>query len=211
MEPWKRLQYAEDGYTYKHWTKLVSWGKSKGISGIFYEKKVGCCWYRLSRQWTAKKNEWGNSYFGNSVIKLTEIAETPVMLLSKYCCSLSGYFEKKLVSCLHIDPIVPLRCIQWCWAHGRHLLNLEHNMLIQVNRALWILILGNLVCIWEYKWGFIFCYSYVEKLNFSLFQDILWLVIKILQTKLFFIDSPFFHAIFLKIRKMHVLWQACKS
>lgn len=96
MEPWKRLQYAEDAYTYKHWTKLVSWGKSRGISGLFYEKKGGCCWYRLSRRWTAKKNEWGNSYFGNSVIKLTEIAETPVILLSKYCCSLSGYFEKKI-------------------------------------------------------------------------------------------------------------------
>lgn len=110
---------------------------------------VGCCWYRLSRWWTAKKTEWRNSYFGNSVIKLTEIAEMLVMLLSKYCSCMSGYFEKKLVSYLHIDPVVRLRCIQWCWANGRHLLNLEHNMLIQVNRALCILTLGYLVCIWE--------------------------------------------------------------
>lgn len=116
---------------------------------------------------------------------------------------------------------VPLRCIQRCWAHSRHLLNWKDNMIVQVNKVLCIFTLSNLVCICEYKWGSVFFYLYAGNLVFSfVFRTFCdgWLVIKKSVDQIFFcIDTSttpvlslrnaltYFHFILLKIKKMHVL------
>lgn len=77
------------------------WRKSKGIFGILSEKKeekknlfaVGTDSPDGQQQRMSEV-----TYFGNSVTKLTEIAATPVPLLSKHCW-LFGCFENWSVAC----------------------------------------------------------------------------------------------------------------
>lgn len=153
-----------------------------------------------------------------------------MVLLSMHFCPFSGYFEKRWFKCLHIDP---------CCAFKMHSVMLKSQeihadlgeLLMRVNRALCIFTLSNLTSIHKYKWGSLLCCLYAGKtvvVFFFCFQNILWWVAcnknSVDQMSFFFfIDTSTtpvlslrkiltsFRFILLKIKKMHVLWQSCRS